>query len=142
MPAATPEPTPTATPESTPDAGADALALEPDRDVDSDPVIDWVGRWNSAGDAYGFWVAETPGAQWGRLTIASIDRSTGEVDPGTLLGPTLAKRMFSLGQDRVAWVAPVDDQPDGELRVRTWGPNGSGTIRIKDMDTGQGVPGF
>ena len=30
---------------------------------------------------------------------------------------------------RAAWVAPIDDQ-DGELRVVTWGPGGSGGVRL------------
>jgi hypothetical protein len=141
--AATPTAPPSPTLVPTPEPSIDAQPVEPNRDIDREPVLDWVGRWNSEGDAYGFWVAETPGASWGRLTITSIDPATGRIIRDVaLLGPTLAKRMFSLGQDRVAWVAPVDDQPDGELRVRTWGPNGSGTVRIRDVDAGEGVPGF
>jgi hypothetical protein len=140
MSAATPAATPG--PSVTDDPTADAQAIEPGRDSHFDPVLDWHVRWNTDGDAYGYWVAESRAASWGRLAIVGIDRSTGRIDrDATLLGPTLARRTFTVGQDRVAWVAPVDDQPEGELRVRTWGPNGNGTVRIRDLD-GEGVPGF
>ncbi|MBA2254347.1 MAG: zf-HC2 domain-containing protein [Chloroflexi bacterium] len=146
-PAATPQPTAPGTPEAADrqrptDAAARAQAVEPGRDPRTDPVLEWLVRWNTDGDAYGFWIAETPGAEWGRLAIVGVDHVTGRIDRDeTLLGPTLARRSFTIGQDRVAWVAPVDDQPDGELRVRTWGPNGNGTVRIRGLD-GEGVPGF
>jgi hypothetical protein len=136
---------PTAGPSAQPSAAADAGAepVELGRDTARDPVLDWLVRWNADGDAYGFWVADGPGAGWGRLAIAEVDRSTGRINRETdLLGPTLARRSFTIGQDRVAWVAPVEEKPEGELRVRTWGPNGNGTVRIRDIDAGKGVPGF
>lgn len=120
-----------------------AQPVEPDRSIERDPVLDWQVRWNDTGDAYGFWVGESAGAAWGRLAIVGVDRTTGRTVRGdALLGPTLAKRVFSLGQDRAAWVAPVEDEPEGELRVRSWGSNGDGTLRIRDLDAGDGVPGF
>jgi hypothetical protein len=47
-----------------------------------------------------------------------------------------------LGEDRVAWVAPAEDRPDGELRLRTWGPRGYGSLRIREFDVSTGLPAF
>ncbi|MBA3851487.1 MAG: hypothetical protein H0X59_03865, partial [Chloroflexi bacterium] len=56
--------------------------------------------------------------------------------------PTLARRSFTLGRDRVAWVAPSEERADGELRLRTWGSPGFGSLRIRQFDVSTGLPAF
>jgi hypothetical protein len=47
-----------------------------------------------------------------------------------------------MSTDRVAWIAPSDGSVDGELRVRTWGAQGSGDLRIPLNENDGGVPAF
>jgi hypothetical protein len=107
------------------------------------PALDWQVRWSPEGGAFGYWVADAEGASWGRLTVLRISSASGRIDRGaTLLGPTLARRSFTLGADRVAWVAPADDGPDEELRVRTWGAPGENDLRIRDLRLRDAIPAF
>lgn len=145
-----PSPTPAASaPSLTPSALAtretrpDQVPVEPERDARTDPVRDWQVRWSEDSSAFGFWVTETPDATWGQLAVLRIEPASGSIDHETvLLAPTLARRSFTLGRDRVAWVAPSEDRPDGELRLRTWGPRGYGSLRIRGFDVSTGLPAF
>ncbi len=161
-PAASPESSPEASPNASPDTSQYAgqrpadhsppattdgrryrEPVEPQRDVSSDPVREWQVRWSADSTAFGYWVTETPGADWGQLAVLSIDRSSASIDEETvLLAPTLARRSFTLGRDRVAWVAPSEDGPQGELRLRTWGPRGYGSLRLRGFDVSTGLPAF
>jgi hypothetical protein len=119
------------------------VPVEPRRDVAADPVREWEVRWSADSSAFGYWVTETPGAAWGQLAVLRVDHSSASIDEETvLLAPTLARRSFTLGEDRVAWVAPAEDRPDGELRLRTWGPRGYGSLRIREFDVSTGLPAF
>jgi hypothetical protein len=51
-----------------------------------------------------------------------------------LLETSMARRGFSLAGDRVAWVAPSDDNLDGELRIRAWTNDGFGGLRVVSPD--------
>jgi hypothetical protein len=116
-------------------------AVEPERDARLHPLLDWEVRWADDGRSFGYWVADAPGATWGQLVVQRVDQA-GAIDrTATILGPTLARRSFTLGITRVAWVAPVTDRPDGELRVRTWSGAGA-TFRIRDIDTRNGILAF
>lgn len=131
-----PDPGPTTVPEG-------LSPLEPARDPQSRPVVDWQVRWTSDGSVLGYWVADTPGASWGELVVVPLDPETGALGHDTpLLAPTLARRGFSLGLSRVAWVAAGDGNPEGELRIRTWGRNGVGDIRLRPFDLREVVPTF
>jgi hypothetical protein len=44
--------------------------------------------------------------------------------------------------NRVAWVAPSNDNPDGELRVRTWGIDGTGDLVLLPARLEEVVPAF
>ena len=141
---ASPEASPDVPPATTqtPDAGYEATRLEPQRDARIDPVREWRVSWSHDGSAVGFWVSDTPGAAWGQLTVYLLTAGR-DVDRGAaILSPALARRAFTLGQDRVAWVAPLDGRPDGELRLRTWGARGYGVLRIRDIDVSSGLPAF
>ena len=88
-------------------------------------------------------MADARGASWGRLTVLRVEPGSRRIDRATpLLGPTLARRSFTLGDDRIAWVAPADEGADGELHVRTWGDPGEGSLRFRGIRLRDGVPAF
>jgi hypothetical protein len=116
--------------------------VDPQRDEAADPVLDWVVRWSADGSTVGIWVADTPGSNWGRLAVVRVSLQAGQFNRQPVLGPNLARRAFSLGVDRVAWVAPSDGTANGELRIRTWDARGYGDLRIHNADTGDSVPSF
>jgi hypothetical protein len=136
-----------ASPPARPSGGSVSTSLVPTEPVDvardpaTDPVVDWQVRWTADGHAFGSWVAGRVGADVGTLTVRAIDDAGRIVQDQTLLGPTAAKRSFTLGLDRAAFVAPTD-AGNAELRVATWGPSGKGILRIADSDQGEGLPGF
>lgn len=137
-PAATPEPPPTTTPQPVP-----AEPVEPDRDATVQSVREWQVVWSDDGTAFGFWVSETPAASWGELAVVRVDPQSGKIDRSVeLLPATLARRPFTIGEDRVAWVAPSETRAGGELRVRTWGSRGFGGLRIREFDVRSGTPAF
>jgi hypothetical protein len=124
---------PSAPATSSPDTtSVELIAVEPDRDPRSAPVLDWQARWSGDGEVLGVWVADSSGSTWGRLTVFAADATTelvtGEIE---LLPTTLARRGFTLGTSRVAWVGPSDDNIDGDLRIRTWGTDGNGSLRLR-----------
>ena len=103
-------------------------------------VADWQIRWASDGSAYGLWLPGLAGSDVGSLTVVATP--TGQGFGSTLLEPTPARRgAFALGLDRVAWVAPIGTT-DGELRVAAWGPHGHGGLRVRQLDSSEGVPAF
>jgi hypothetical protein len=108
----------------------------------SGAVVDWIVRWSDDGTAFGVWIADTPGGNWGRLTVKRLTSPSGSIANQPILGPNLARRTFSMSADRVAWIAPSDGSVDGELRVRTWGAQGSGDLRIPLNEKDRGVPAF
>ena len=123
-------------------AAADVLtAVEPDRDAGSSPVRDWHARWSSDGSVFGIWEADAPGSSWGSLTLLTIDPDDGLADE-PLFDLNLAKRGFTLGSDRVAWIAPGNENTEGELRIRTWGADGEGGLSIQPPSEGELVPAF
>ncbi|HET7678128.1 MAG TPA: zf-HC2 domain-containing protein [Candidatus Limnocylindrales bacterium] len=107
-------------------------------------VLDWLLRWSADGAAYAIWIAEAPGAALGRLSVTDVASAGGGIRTETLLEPVRARRAFSIGLDRVAWVAAGEEGAGDldELRVVTWGPGGPGVVRIRDVDGGRGVPAF
>ena len=136
-------PTPSIDANGTPSISIAPQAVEPARDETTDPVLDWQVRWADSGPTFGYWIADGQGANWGRLAVMRVLPAAGGIDYGNpLLDPTLAKRSFSLGSDRVAWVAASDEQPAGELRLRTWDVHGYGGLRIHDINVDGGVPAF
>ncbi len=134
--------TPVATDEP-PSVPAGWTQLNLGRDPEESTTVDWQVRWSLDGQVLGVWIADAAGTTWGRLTVLAVDPDTNAVagsDP--LLATALARRGFSLGLNRVAWVAPADDNPDGELRVRTWGVDGTGDLRLLPAQLEEVVPAF
>lgn len=116
------------------DLGTDAAAT---------PIVDWQARWSLDGQVLGIWLADTIGSGWGSLAVMAVDPETDAIqtaDP--LLSATLARRGFSLGLSRVVWVAPSDDNPDGELRIRTWGDDGVDGVRLEPLTLEAVLPAF
>ena len=120
------------------------VAIDLGRDPVSAPVVDWQVRWSTDGQVLGIWIADAAGETWGRLTVLAIDPATHQVSAGEpLLSPSLARRGFTLGFSRVAWVAPSEDNPDGELRIRTWGgDDGVGGLRVRPAELEEVMPAF
>jgi hypothetical protein len=112
--------------------------------VDAEPLaVDWQVRWATTGTTFGYWVTDARGASWGRLTVLRVLPATRRIDRSiVLLGPTVARRSFTLGDERVAWVAPAEEGADGELRVRTWGDSGEGDLRLREIRLRNGIPAF
>jgi hypothetical protein len=143
----TPEPTveptqpdPTAVPSTLPEGW---VALDLGDDMGANPVLDWQARWSLDGHVLGIWLADTIGSTWGSLAVIAVDPSTGQAQTGEpLLSETLARRGFSLGYSRVVWVAPSEDNPDGELRIRTWGDDGVGGVRLEPLTLEEVQPAF
>ena len=139
----TASPTPAATDDTSDDSSVPLVALVPDRDPADAPALDWQVHWSSDGLVVGVWIADASGSTWGRLAVLSVDPVTEQVSTDSpLLAMTLAKRGFSMGLDRVAWIAPSDDNVDGELRIRTWGSDGVGGLRLIAPDQEDVVPAF
>jgi hypothetical protein len=74
-----------------------------------------------------------------------VDPSTKRISDGDPLLPmTMAKRGFSLGGSQVAWVGPLssssNDNLDGELRIRTWGSDGDGGLRLQAPEQEEVTP--
>jgi hypothetical protein len=138
-------PTGTKDAQGTPDAASplptDSPAV-PDRpDGVSGDTVDWVVRWAADGAAFGVWTAsghDQSTTGWLNVRAAPSAKSpAGDL----VLGPTAARRSFAVGADRVVWVTPLPNG-DGELWMATWGIDGSGSLRIRNLDSAAAVPAF
>ena len=138
-PAKSTEPLPDTSPEPSAEPSAtDNALLWP---VTS-PVGDLVVAWAMDGTAVGVWVGKKPGAESGTLTVFGIDPESGTVNPDrVIVGRTAARRGFSMGDDRVAWITPPDTKGRSRLNVYSWGPDG-GTLRGRDLEQRGVVPAY
>jgi len=124
-----------------PDSGL--VALDPTRDPLARPVIDWHVRWSADGRVLGVWEPEAAGSPWGALRLLGFDPDLGQLNSDEpLVKLILAKRGFSLGADRVAYVGLAQDGTRAELRVRTWGSAGPGDLLVETLDLEELVPSF
>jgi hypothetical protein len=106
------------------------------------PVGDLVVAWAMDGSAVGVWVGKKPGAESGTLTVFGIDPKSGTVDlDQVIVAPTAARRAFSMGDDRVAWITPPDTDGRCRLNVYSWGPDG-GELRGRDLEQRGVVPAY
>ena len=97
-----------------PRASGPPFVLERPRAV-SGRTRDWVVRWSADGRAYAVWTAEPGSKARGSLVVRSAP--SGDAPTGiSLVDRVRAGRSFGLGDQRVAWVAPLADG-DGELWV-------------------------
>jgi hypothetical protein len=106
------------------------------------PVGDLVVAWAMDGSAVGVWVGKKAGAESGTLMVLRMDGTPGTVNPDqTIVAPTAARRAFSMGDDRVAWITPPDANGRSRLNVYSWGPDGGG-LRGRDLQQRGVVPAF
>lgn len=104
----------------------------------SGQTSDWVVRWSADGNAYAVWTAEPGSKVRGSLVVRSApsaDAPTG----AALVDRVRASRSFGLGDQRIAWVAPIANG-DGELWVSVWGEGGPGSVRLRQLDSMEAVP--
>ena len=98
------------------------------------PAADVDIRWDETGEWVGVWVADSP-SDIGRLTLFRVDPERDTLDRlkgAPVEEPALAG--FSIGQGRVAWVAPSGADGEGShIHVAAW--VGS------DVGTAESVPG-
>jgi WD40-like Beta Propeller Repeat len=119
------------------------VPIEPGRDPLQHPVTDWRVLWSIDGRVLGLWIGDVaPATAWGHLSVLSVDLQ-GSLDRVTpILGSTLAKRGFNLGTNRVAWVAPLEGAPSGELRLRMWTGGVVSDVRVKPLESTGVVAAF
>lgn len=119
------------------------VPIEPGRDPLQHPVTDWRVLWSIDGRVLGLWIGDVAAATaWGHLSVLSVDLQ-GNLDRVTpILGSTLAKRGFNLGTNRVAWVAPLEGAPSGELRLRMWTGGVVSDVRVKPLESTGVVAAF
>ena len=132
---------PTDAPEVTvaPQASAPPFVLERPRAV-SGRTRDRVVRWSADGRAYAVWTAEPGSKARGSLVVRSAP--SGDAPTGiSLVDRVRAGRSFGLGDQRVAWVAPLADG-DGELWVSAWGARGQGSVKLRRVDSLEAVPAY
>ncbi len=116
--------------------------IDPSRDPVAEPVLDWQARWSTDGRVLGVWFADVQNANWGQLELLAVEPGAHKVgSESVFMGPLLAKRGFTLGLSRVAFVAATDD-PAGELRVRTWDSAGGGGTWQQSLQIEEVLPGF
>ena len=118
------------------------MPLQPERDPVGQPVLDWTARWSTDGLILGVWIADAPSSSYGSLELLGVDAESGILNTEQPLLAQFAKRGFAIGSDRVAWIAPSAAGVDGELRIRTWGIDGVGDLRIQSLEQEELVPSF
>jgi hypothetical protein len=104
----------------------------------SGQTSDWIVRWSADGNAYAVWTAEPGSKVRGSLVVRSAP-SADAVTGATLVDRVRAGRSFGLGDQRIAWVAPIANG-DGELWVSVWGEGGTGSVKLRRLDSMEAVP--
>jgi len=124
-----------------PPADVELAPIDPTRDTVANPVLDWEVRWSLDGRVLGIWEAGAPGVTLGTLALLEFDPETGLLSREPLM-EEWSRRGFTLGVDRVAWVGVANEGTEGELRIRTWGTDGVGDLRIESLNLEGLVPAF
>jgi hypothetical protein len=122
-----------------PEASAEPFVMERPRAI-SGQTRDWIVRWSADGHAYAVWTAEPGSKLRGSLVVhsaPSADAPTGV----TLVDRVRASRAFGLGDQRVAWVAPLAGG-GGELWVSVWGERGQGSVMLRRLESMEAVPSY
>ncbi|HEY8199655.1 MAG TPA: zf-HC2 domain-containing protein [Candidatus Limnocylindrales bacterium] len=124
-------------PATKPETASTPFVLERPRAV-SGRTRDWVTRWSADGQAYAVWTADPGSRVRGALLVRSAPSADAPIG-ASLLERVQAGRSFGLGDQRVAWVAPLD-AGDGELWVSVWGSRGQGSVKLRRVDSLDAVP--
>jgi hypothetical protein len=105
-------------------------------------VADWLVGWSNDGRAMAVWTSAELGASVGTLVVLAVDPNQPAIPLGaTIVGPISARRGFSIGLDRIAWITPSDAEGHVILQVYSWGPHG-GELRSRELDQGDVLPAF
>jgi hypothetical protein len=98
--------------------------------VDGSPSGEWDIRWDESGTHVGVWLADPGDPNVGRLSLLTIDASTGRVDAdGISLHGVPALPGFSIGGDRLAWATPPGQDGEGSrVQVLAWSGANAGKI--------------
>jgi hypothetical protein len=119
--AGTPAPTASAAASASP---ATAVAL-----LASAPLGDWDARWDETGTHLALWIADVPSAELGRLTLHTVDLTSGTLDAGgALFSDQPAGPGYAIGEGRVAWVSP-EDSASSVVKVYAWAGAKGGTAQ-------------
>jgi hypothetical protein len=98
--------------------------------VDGAPFGEWDVRWDESGIHVAVWLADPGDPNVGRLSLLTIDASTGRVDrDGIALHGVPALPGFSIGGDRLAWATPPGQDGEGSrVQVLAWSGANAGKI--------------
>ena len=120
-----PSPTSTDAPTSGPDASSAPVATPPDRSAlpqvlpvtgGRNLVQHWVVRWDPSGRFVAIWVAEPGSSSLGRLSLFSVDRTTGRLNVNEpLLSADKVMSSIAFDGDRLVYTSAVD----GKTYVQT-----------------------
>ena len=113
------------------------IPIDPDRDPIAEPVLTGTPAGQATAASWASGKRRHRAGRGAACVLAEFDPESGALELADPLFAKFAKRGFSLGLDRVAWVSsPTDENPEGELRIRTWGTDGVGDLRIESLDAG------
>jgi hypothetical protein len=109
--------------------GADGPAGEVQVLLDEAPAFFDV-RWDESGEWFALWVAESTGADIGRLSLFRVDPETGEMSqPDGAPDAAAALPGFSIGQGRLAWATPPGQGGEGSrIQIVAWGEDAVGSV--------------
>lgn len=93
------------------------------------PLRDWDVRWDPTGVRFALWIADPVDPSVGRLSLFTIDPTTGVIDPtGVSLRDEPSLAGFALGLGRLAWAVPPGQGGEpSHVRVLAWSGNDVGT---------------
>jgi hypothetical protein len=85
-------------------------------------IGEWDVQWDETGALFAVWVASAGDPNIGALSLHTVDRATGALDPdGPILSDVPALAGFSIGDGRLAWATPPGQDGQGSrLAVLAW----------------------
>lgn len=102
-------------------------------------VSDWEVRWDEAGQHLGVWLADSDNPGLGRLSLLTIDPSSGlaSAPSPALLTDTPAMRGFALKDGQLVWASPPGQDGTGSrLSILAWTGQNAGKTTIQSIDSG------
>ncbi|HET7027928.1 MAG TPA: hypothetical protein VFI28_09575, partial [Candidatus Limnocylindrales bacterium] len=105
--------------------------------ISSPPIGDWDVRWDETGTYLAVWLANPAIPTQGRLTLHTIDLSSGTIDAvGAAFTDQPAQPGFSIGDGRLAWLTP-DSANGAVVKVYAWtgAKGGTAETQVQPDDT-------
>jgi hypothetical protein len=124
-PAASSDASPSASSDASPSASSAPSDLELPEGLTAlvaGDLRDWEVRWDPTGTRFAVWVADPVDPSVGRLSLFTIDPTTGTLDPaGVALRDEPALAGFALGLGRLAWAVPPGQGGEpSHVRILAW----------------------